>query len=451
MAGTIRLFLSILILAALTAVAPPAKAQGSKTTVMPRIATVERIDDGDGTFKDVFFVAVRGIKAAANSIYQLQFTDPRDCPPSGGNQGVCAFRALAPEPGVTDLRFKIPASLAGAHAAAIVTVDTATSQITSSVDLTDKVILSAVSPRFPKVLALLVVAACCLLIGLLCHSTIQTGTQSDGRYVWAQRLLLDPDSNTFSLSKLQFYIWTIAAIGAYAFLVFSKTLLQGADTWIDLPDGLPVLFGYAAGTGVLSTAVTGAIGGKGTGDHSPAWSDLITSGGVVAPERVQFLIWTVLGAFWFLYFTLSRDPTAIQALPSIPDNFQSLMGISAAGYLGGKLARGPGPQIRSVTAVMNADNAVLTVTGSSLATKGAIFRLADLSAGASAPDVELVGTEIDKTSVVDPTGALASTLVLNIKSSPGLALTPAKPGTIRTFRFTIVNPDGEKAVRNFDA
>ena len=86
-----------------------------------------------------------------------------------------------------------------------------------------------------------------------------------------------------------------------------------------------------------------AVGPKGAGDVQPGWSDLLTVGGVVVPERVQFVVWTIVGVFTFLAMTLFADPWIAQELPGVPERFLLLMGVSSAGYLGGSAN---GPQIR---------------------------------------------------------------------------------------------------------
>ena len=40
-------------------------------------------------------------------------------------------------------------------------------------------------------------------------------------------LLLDPETDTFSLSKFQFYLWTLAGVFGYVFLTISRSLVQG--------------------------------------------------------------------------------------------------------------------------------------------------------------------------------------------------------------------------------
>jgi hypothetical protein len=47
---------------------------------------------------------------------------------------------------------------------------------------------------------------------------------------------------------------------------------------------------------------------------------------------------------------LLTDPSTLKTLPDIPEGFLYLMGISAAGYLGGKAVRLPGPVIHQLLA-----------------------------------------------------------------------------------------------------
>jgi hypothetical protein len=69
---------------------------------------------------------------------------------------------------------------------------------------------------------------------------------------------------------------------------------------------------------------------------------------VFAPERLQFFVWTILGAITFVVATLAQDPGTASEMANIPDTFNQLMGASSLGYLAGKFARKPGPVIKSV-------------------------------------------------------------------------------------------------------
>jgi hypothetical protein len=165
--------------------------------------------------------------------------------------------------------------------------------------------------------------------------------------VWSI-LFLDTETNTYSLSKLQFYLWTDAAILTYSYLVIGRLFAQRLD-FPDVPSSLPGIIAIGAGTAIGSQFVTNVHGPKGGGPENPGLGDFVTSGGVAAPDRVQMLLWTLVGVVGFCVATFRSDPWTISTLPQIGNGLMLLMGISSAGYLGGKLARKPGPVLVSIT------------------------------------------------------------------------------------------------------
>jgi hypothetical protein len=162
-------------------------------------------------------------------------------------------------------------------------------------------------------------------------------------------LLLDPETGTYSLSKFQVLVWTGIFVFAYVYLALCRTLVQWAFDWPPVPKNFPELLGITAGAGVLAAGISSLKGPKGAGGVRPSAADFITTGGVVAAERLQFFIWTIVGALTFLYLVLRINPATLQELPTIPDTFLYLMGFSSAAYLGGKLARKPGPVVKNIS------------------------------------------------------------------------------------------------------
>jgi hypothetical protein len=161
-------------------------------------------------------------------------------------------------------------------------------------------------------------------------------------------LFLDPQTDTYSLSKLQFYLWTNAALFGYAYLFISRVLIQHG-LWPDIPPNLPGVIAIAAGTSVGSQIITSSKGSKGAGPLYPGFADFITSGGVVAPDRLQMLLWTLFGVGAFIVDTLQQAPAMIHDLPTVPDHLLYMMGLSSAGYLGGKMARKAGPVVNEIS------------------------------------------------------------------------------------------------------
>jgi len=199
-----------------------------------------------------------------------------------------------------------------------------------------------------RLFALAILALLALLTYLLSKRAAQTQTAGPGLTALSV-LLLDPETDTYSLSKFQVLVWTAVFIFTYAYLTLCRTLVQSTFDWPPVPKNMPELLGISAGAGVIAAGISSLKGSKGAGGIRPSAADFITTGGVVAGERLQFFIWTIVGALTFLYIVLRINPGLLQELPTIPDTFLYLMGFSSAAYLGGKLARKPGPVIKNIS------------------------------------------------------------------------------------------------------
>jgi hypothetical protein len=196
-----------------------------------------------------------------------------------------------------------------------------------------------------------------LVLGLIVLALVWKGIGvykiGDQNYSPAAAFFLDKQTNSYSLSKFQLLAWTGVAVFSYIFAFLCRILIQWEFTFPAIPSGWPTLLGISVGTTVAAVGITSNHGPKGAGPVSPSISDLICSGGLVASDRFQFFVWTLVGCGGFLALVLSHDPSTLKELPDVPDGFLYLMGISATGYLGGKLVRSPGPVVAQllVTAV----------------------------------------------------------------------------------------------------
>lgn len=114
-------------------------------------------------------------------------------------------------------------------------------------------------------------------------------------------LLLDPQTDTYSLSKFQFYVWTVAGVFGYIFLTVARSLVQGVFEFAPVPQNLPGIIIVSGATTAVAASIISAKGPKGAGQIQPSISDFITTGGVIVAERFQFLIWTLLGAAGFVF------------------------------------------------------------------------------------------------------------------------------------------------------
>jgi hypothetical protein len=165
-------------------------------------------------------------------------------------------------------------------------------------------------------------------------------------------MILDKQTNTYSLSILQFHMWTAATLFGYTYFALSRLFVQRGGIIADVPGGVPgiVGIGIGAGTAVAAQLIQG-VNPKGAGEETPSPSDLVTSGGAIAPDRVQMLVWTFIAVGMFIAAVLAQAPSKIQGLPEIPTTLMQLMGLSSLGYLGGKFARKPGPNILELSII----------------------------------------------------------------------------------------------------
>lgn len=270
------------------------------------------------------------------------------------------------------------------------------------------------------------------------HATKQT---MGGKTYWLSTLFFDVQTNSYSLSKCQFYAWTAAAVIGYLFLAVSKSFVQGSAIFPDIPPGLPGILVASVGTVVLSSGISSAKGDKGAGNQGPNLSDFIATGGVVAADRLQFAIWTIVGIGTFLAIVFQSDPRNINDLPAIPAGFLQLMGISSAGYIAGKVARKAGPTI-SALALSSTDSGALRfqVTGSGLS-RSAIFAIDDQTIF---PDIVLGKDEQKGPPEILQTDSTAG----DQDFARVLAFSIAKPPSAwfgKGHTFTITNPDAQKA------
>ena len=239
------------------------------------------------------------------------------------------------------------------------------------------VTFSAVSENTPRYWALAILAGIFLVIYLILRAGEQgVSHEVAGSTYFLTALFLDKQTNTYSLSQCQFYAWTSASILGYIYLAAAKSMIQGSMAFPDIPAGLPGILLASAGTTVLAAGISNSKGNKGAGEIHPSLADFIAAGGVVAAERLQFVVWTIVGVVTFVRLVFLSDPATIDGLPQIPTGFLQLMGISSAGYLGGKLARKAGPTITAVTATADAGVLTLDLKGVGLS-QDATFSIGD--------------------------------------------------------------------------
>jgi len=175
------------------------------------------------------------------------------------------------------------------------------------------------------------------------------------------QLLTEADTNSYSLSRLQFMLWTAVSIYAYTYLWVAHIFVQGCPGLPDYSQHFPWEVLLSAGTTVASQASKGIVGTKGGGPIKPQLSDLISAGGSVAPGRVQFFSWTLVSITAYLSSVLTTDPRAVHLLPDVPTGLLSISGISAGAYLSARAVSSPGPTLSLAKFADKADPAALAI------------------------------------------------------------------------------------------
>ena len=199
-----------------------------------------------------------------------------------------------------------------------------------------------------------------------------TGDTVEGhRYSPFASFFLDKETDTYSLSKFQMLLFSVTFIFGYLYVFLCSWLVQWRFVLPDVPAAFSGILGMSAGTTVIAAGATSARGSKGAGGIRPSFSDFITTGGQVVPERFQYFVWTLVACGGFIALLLSQDPATITGFPDIPQGLLYVMGVSAGGYLAGKVTRPPGPVIRNIAW----DNAqkLLVVQGENLSNQGDYF------------------------------------------------------------------------------
>lgn len=316
----------------------------------------------------------------------------------------------------------------------------------SSRDNAPSITLAQISPDGPHWYAALFVGALVGIVILLLAKNRSAHTIDGVPVSKLSSLLLDKNTDTYSLSRAQFYLWTGVAIYGYVYLTIAWTLLQGRLEFAPVPQNLPGIIAASAGTGIIVEGIASSKP-KGAGSVRPSLADFISTGGMVVPERLQFLVWTLLGVATFVLLILASDPAVVATLPAIPTEFLTLMGISSAGYLGGRLVRKGGPVVDDIVA--KASSLTLELHGRYLS-KNASFQVDGEDVKA---DQIKAGTDGERGPEViasdeqaqDPT--MAKVLKVSIATPKANWMTrktnPADPK--RKHMLTIINPDGQKA------
>jgi hypothetical protein len=286
----------------------------------------------------------------------------------------------------------------------------------------------------------------------LLSSNVRAGSTNHFSDTWIGRTValwfVDPQTNTYSLQRIQFLAWTEAGVFAFAYACYSLFYAQNRTAFPELPSHLIGLLGISGATAFVATGVQNVKGSEGGGAARPQLKDLITTGEVIAIEKVQLLVWTGIGVYSFLFCIMSIDPMKLQnPLPEIPLAILQLAGLSGALYVGGKVVRNPGPVLSQVSVVASQDQRIaIEMRGANLS-QDATFSIGDepipltdildKNGDTHAPEVTVPGKDRESRLVRGLRFYIPSHWV-----APKEAATSSK---VADRTLAIENPDGQKA------
>jgi hypothetical protein len=280
----------------------------------------------------------------------------------------------------------------------------------------------------------------------------------------ALKLIIDGETQTYSLSKFQFLLWTFATIYGYTYLWFAHTWVQGLPGLPDIAGQFPWAISLSAGTAVASQISTRVVGTKGGGPLNPQLSDLISAGGVVAPGRLQFFSWTLVAIAAYLSSILASDPCTVQTLPMIPPNLLIVSGLSSLAYLGARAVSSPGPVVASVSykplpppaagaadAPATPPAGTLTLLGSGFSKLAVVVLVMDPAsipgpaneAPSNLPQLDMSKSDVTVTAPpyrVDPSFATPGNADYSTRLDIGVL---SGLDTKLTYRVRVTNPDGK--------
>jgi hypothetical protein len=214
-----------------------------------------------------------------------------------------------------------------------------------------------------------------VIVGLIVYGILVKGIKAntiDGQlYSKFWSFFIDRQTNSYSLSKFQLLLFFSVFVFGYLYVFLCRWLVQWHFELPDVPSTTSGLLAMSVGTTIAAAGATAAHGSKGAGPIRPSAADFISSGGQVVPERFQFFVWTLVACFGFLALLLSQNPATLDGFPTFPQGLLYVMGVSAGGYLGGKVVRAAGPVIRNI--IWDSTSNVITVEGENLSSEADFF------------------------------------------------------------------------------
>ncbi len=180
---------------------------------------------------------------------------------------------------------------------------------------------------------LLVIAFQVFLVKAARRRAMEKGTNRDVRFM---DLIVTCEDESYSLSRLQMYCWTVVVVIGFAAVFMANYAIP------DIPQNLYLLMGVNLAASVTATAIetikhkTPGRAGRRTGKKPEFLRDIFFEAeDSLDLPRTQMFGWTIISLLAFAVM-LVRSFSSTPALPDIPAGLVVLMGVSNGAYLGAK-------------------------------------------------------------------------------------------------------------------
>lgn len=146
-------------------------------------------------------------------------------------------------------------------------------------------------------------------------------------------ILLDTDTNSYSLANFQSFAWTIVLMGSYFYIAICQGLILGNPELPDFNFSLIALLGVSYGGMIASNYVDKRKKENITRKDKPELRDLIFDPhGGIDMARMQLFAFNMVSLILYVFYLIKSNP--LVGLPTIPETLHTLLGTSQAGYIG---------------------------------------------------------------------------------------------------------------------
>ncbi|MBK8395864.1 MAG: IPT/TIG domain-containing protein [Leptospiraceae bacterium] len=156
------------------------------------------------------------------------------------------------------------------------------------------------------------------------------------KLLYLPNLLIDTNTNSYSLSALQAFCWTVALLFSYGYIAFCRAIIIQSGEIPEFPSSLLILMGISYGGLLGVSSIQKFVPQKAHRRKEARLRDLFSVGeGDINLARVQLFGFNLLVLIVYIVNILIIDP--LNELPEVPMTLEGLLIGSHAGYIGSKL------------------------------------------------------------------------------------------------------------------